>query len=89
VDNFRLADDPEVKYLVEALRPALRQRSNVTVMRVKAVVDMAEKAARAMKPGASSKKHPVNKPIGPLVAVRSTVIWGIVEVPISQPIYFP
>jgi len=70
---------PEV---VEALRPALRQRSTVTVMRIKAVVDMAVKAVRAMKPGTSSKKHPANKPIGPIVAVRSTVIWGIVEIPV-------
>ncbi|MGA8554708.1 MAG: hypothetical protein WB630_09835 [Candidatus Acidiferrales bacterium] len=60
--------------VVEALCPALRQRSNVTVMRIKPVVDMAEKAVRAVKPGASSKKHPANKPIGPIVAVRSTVI---------------
>ena len=68
--------------VVEALRPAFRQRSNVTVMRIKAVVDMAVKAARAVKPGASSKKHPLNKPIGPIIAVRSTIIWGIVEVPV-------
>jgi hypothetical protein len=68
--------------VVEALRPAPRQRSNVTVMRIIAVVDMAVKAARAVKPGASSKKHTANKPIGPIVAVRSTVIWGIVEVPV-------
>ncbi len=66
--------------VVEALRPALRQRPNVTVMRIKAVVDMAEKAVRAVKPRTSSKKHPANKPIGPIVAVRSAVIWGIVEV---------
>ena len=70
---------PEV---VEALRPALRQRSNVTVMRIKAVVDMAVKVAMAVKPGASSKKHSAHKPIGPIVAVRSTVIRGIVEVPV-------
>jgi hypothetical protein len=68
--------------VVEALRPAFRQRSSVTVMRIEAVVDMAEKAVRAVKPGASSKKHPANKPIGPIIAVRSTVIRGIVEVPV-------
>jgi hypothetical protein len=66
--------------VVEALRPALRHRPRVTVMRIKPVVDMAEKAVRAVKPGASSKKHPLNKPIGPIIAVRSTIIWGIVEV---------
>ncbi len=68
--------------VVEALRPAPRQRSNVTVMRIKAVVDMAVKAVRAVKPGASSKKYPANEPIGPIVAVRSTVIWFIVEIPV-------
>ncbi len=68
--------------VVEALRPTLRHRSSVTVMRIKAVVDMAVKAVRAVKPGAGSKKHPAYKPVGPIVAVGSTVIWGIVEVPV-------
>jgi hypothetical protein len=66
--------------VVEALRPALRRRSNVTVMRIKAVVDMAVKAVRAVKPGASAKKHSANKPIRPVITVRRTVVWGIVEV---------
>jgi hypothetical protein len=68
--------------VVETLRPALRQRSNVTVMRIEAVVDMAVEAVWAVKPGTSSKKHPANKPIGPIVAIRSTVIRCIVEVSI-------
>jgi hypothetical protein len=66
--------------VVEALGAALRERSCVTMMRIIAVVDVAEKAVGAVKPGASSKKHPANKPIRAIVAVRSTVIWGIVEV---------
>src|SRR5579863_2465005 len=68
--------------VVEALSPALRQRPNVTVMRVIAVVDMAVEAVMSVKPGASSNKQPANKPIGPIVAVRSAVIRGIIEVPI-------
>jgi hypothetical protein len=68
--------------VVETLRPALRQRSNVSVMRIKAVVDMAVKAVTAVKPGTSSNKYPANKPIGTIVTVRSTVIRSIVEVPI-------
>ena len=68
--------------VVEALRPVLRQRSNVTVMRIKAVVHMAVKAVRTVKPGARSNKHALNKPIGPVIAVRSTVIWLVVEVPV-------
>src|SRR5579863_207334 len=68
--------------VVEALRPALRQRSNVTVMRIKAIVDMAVKAVTAVKPGTRSNKYPANKPVGPIVSVRSTVIRGVVEIPI-------
>jgi hypothetical protein len=68
---------PEV---VEALRPALRHRSSVTVMRIKTVIDMSVKAVTAVKPRACSNKQPASKPIRPVVAVRSTVIGLIVEV---------
>jgi len=68
---------PEV---VEALRPALRQRSSVTVMRIEPVVDMSVKAVRTVKPWACSEKYAANKPIRAVVAVRSTVIRSIVEV---------
>ncbi len=71
--------------VVEALRSALRRRSSVTVMRIKPVIDMSVKAVRAVKPRACSKKHPANKPIRPVVAVRSTVIGGIVEVSVRTP----
>jgi hypothetical protein len=66
--------------VVEALRTALRQRPSVTVMRIKPVIDMSVKTVRAVKPRARSKKHPAHKPIRTVVAVRSTVIGGIVEV---------
>jgi hypothetical protein len=71
--------------VVESLRSAIRQRSSVTVMRIKPVIDMSVKAVRAVKPRACSKKHPANKPIRPVVAVRSTVIRGIVEVSVRTP----
>lgn len=66
--------------VVEALCPALRQRSNVTVMRIKAVVDMAVKLSVAVKPRACSNKQSANKPIRPVITVGSTVIRSIVEV---------
>jgi hypothetical protein len=69
--------------VVELLRAMFRQRSTVTVMRVIAVVDVAVEAMRAVKPGASSDKYPANKPIRPIVAVGSTVIGSIVEIPIG------
>ena len=68
--------------VVEALRPALRQRTSVTVMRIKAVVDMSEKAGMAVKPGARSNKQSAHKPIRPIVAVRSTIVRSVVEVPV-------
>lgn len=66
--------------VVKALRPAFRQRSVVTVMRIKPIIDMPVKIVRAMKPRACSNKYPASKPIRPVVTVRSTVVWGIVEV---------
>jgi hypothetical protein len=68
--------------VVELGLPAPRHRSNVAVMRVKAVVNVTVKAARAVKPGTSSKEDPADKPIGPIVAIGSTVIGLIVKVPI-------
>lgn len=68
--------------MVEALRAALRHRSSVTVMRVKAVVNMSVKAVSAVKPRAGSKKHSADKPIGPVITVRRTVVRGVVEIPV-------
>ncbi len=66
--------------VVEGFRSTLRQWSVVAVMGIEAIVDMAVKAMRAMEPRTGSNKHPANKPIGPVITVRSTVIRGIVEV---------
>jgi len=43
--------------VVKALRPAFGQRSNVAVMRIKAVVDVAVKAGVTVEPGACSNEH--------------------------------
>jgi sulfite exporter TauE/SafE len=69
--------------VVERRFSAPRQRSNVAVMRIIAVVDVAVEAVRAVKPRASADKHPASEPIGSIVAVGSTVIGRIVEVPIG------
>jgi hypothetical protein len=69
--------------VVELRLPAPRYRSVVSVMRIKAVVNVAIEAAWAVKPGTSSKECPAHKPIGPIVAIGSTVVRLIVEVPIG------
>jgi hypothetical protein len=66
----------------ERLFPALRSRPVVTVMRIVAVVDVAVEATGAMEPGASSEEDPANEPIGPIVAIGSALIWGIVKIPV-------
>ena len=66
--------------VIEAHRAALRQRSSVPVVRIKAIINVAVETMRAMKPGTSPEKNSANKPIGTIVAVRSTVIWSIVEI---------
>ena len=68
--------------VVELPFSTARQGSIVAMMRVKAVVDVAVEPVRAVKPRTSAKKHPANKPVGPIVAIGGAVIWGIVKVPI-------
>jgi hypothetical protein len=69
--------------VVERRLSAPRQRSNVTVMRIIAVVDVAVEAVRAVKPRAGANKHAASEPIGTIVSIRSTVVGSIVEVPIG------
>jgi hypothetical protein len=69
--------------VVEGLFAAPRKRSSVAVVGIKAVVDMAVKVARAAEPMTSADKHPVHKPIGPVVAVGCAVVWSVVEVSVG------
>jgi hypothetical protein len=66
--------------MIEGPRSTLGQRAVVTMMRIETVVDMAVKAGTSVEPGASSNKHSANKPVGSIVAIRSTVIRLVVEV---------
>ena len=68
--------------VVEALRPALWHRSSVTVVRIKAVVNMAVKAARAMKPGTCPDEGPVLKPFRAVVPKGSACKWSRIEIPV-------
>lgn len=68
--------------MVEPLLPALRKRSVVSVARIKAVVNVAIKAARSVEPGAGPDKYSANKPIGPIVAVGSAIIRRVIEIPV-------
>jgi hypothetical protein len=71
--------------MIEGLISAFRMWTNVAVMRIKAVIDMAVKVARPVKPRAGSDEHAACKPLGPIVPIRGAVVWGIVVVAIRAP----
>ena len=58
------------------------QRSFISVMRIKPVINVAAKVGRPVEPGACANKYPGDKPVRPVVAVWCTVIWRIREVSI-------
>jgi hypothetical protein len=68
--------------VVERSLPAIRHRSYVAVMRIVAVIDVAIEAMWTMEPRPGSDEDPTNEPISPIVAIGSTVVWGIVKVPV-------
>ena len=68
--------------VVEGLFAALGHRSSVTAPGIIAAIDVAVESVPAMEPGAGSKKDSAIKPIGPVVAVGSAIVRGIVEVAI-------
>jgi len=69
--------------MVEGCFPVTRQRPVITVMRVVAVINMAEEPTRTVEPGSSSQKHSADKPVRPVIAVRSAVVRSIVEVSVG------
>src|ERR1700688_4369033 len=68
--------------VVEGFLPATRQRPVITVMRVVPVINMPVEATRAVEPGSGSQKHSADKPVRPVIAVRSAVVRSVVEVSI-------
>jgi hypothetical protein len=71
---------------VEVIKPLLtvpRQRTVVTVTRVKAVVDVAVKAVVAVKPWTGANEDPTVEPVGAVVSVGGAVIGSVIEVSIG------
>ncbi len=66
--------------MVEGGRPMFRHRSVIAVMRVIAVVNVADKAARAMKPGTGADEDSAYEPVGTIVAIRSAIVRRIVKI---------
>jgi hypothetical protein len=58
------------------------QRSVVPETGIKAVVNVSVKTTRTVKPGTGSDEESADKPVGAIIAIGSTVIGWIVEVPV-------
>jgi len=60
-----------------------RQRAVITVMRVKAVVNVTVESMGTVKPGSCADKDTAGKPVRAVIAIRSAIIWRIFEVPVG------
>jgi hypothetical protein len=69
--------------VVEGLFVSLGHWTCVSVSRIVAVVDVAVEAAVAVVPGTGTDEDSAGEPVGTIVAVRSTGVWGVVKVPVG------
>ncbi len=69
--------------MVEGSFAAVWKGSGVTTARIETVVDMAVKAAGAVKPGTGAEEEAAHEPVRPVVAVGGTVIRLEIEVAIG------
>jgi hypothetical protein len=69
--------------VVERLLSALGHRSGIAVMRVVAVVYVAIKAVRTVKPRAGTDEHPATVPIRPVISVGGAVIRSVVVISVG------
>jgi len=69
--------------MIEPLLAALRQGSAVSVVGIKAVVNVAVEAAVSVEPRAGSDEYTAQKPVGPIVAVGCAVVGSVIEVAVG------
>ena len=67
----------------ERVFPAFWQWTMVAVARIVALVDVAIKPMRPVKPGAGPDEYSSSEPIRTIVAVGCTIIWSIGEVAVG------
>ena len=66
--------------MIERLVSPGRMWTNVTVMWIEAVINVAMEVAWAVEPGTGSDEHAAIEPLGPVVPVWGAVVWGNVVV---------
>src|SRR5580693_4370065 len=68
--------------MIECLRTTCGHRASVSMVRIEAVIHVAMKTRRAMEPRSDTDEDAVNKPIRPVVPIRSTAIRRVIEISI-------
>jgi hypothetical protein len=69
--------------VVEGLGTALGHWACVSVSRIVTIVDVAVEAAVAVVPGTGTDEDSAGEPVGAIVAVRGTRVWGVVKVAVG------
>jgi hypothetical protein len=64
--------------VIEGPFSTLRMGTNVSMMRIEAVINVPVEVARAVEPRACSDEHPTAEPLRTIVSVRRAVVRGIV-----------
>ena len=62
---------------------AARERSVVTVLRVKAIINVAVKTTTTMEPRTRANENPARKPIWSIVPIWSTGVRRVIKVPVG------
>ncbi len=65
--------------MIECLRTTRGYRALISMMRIKAVIHMPVKTRRAVEPRSCTDKYAINKPIRPIVPIRSAAIRRVIE----------
>jgi hypothetical protein len=68
--------------VIEGPLSTLRMWTSVAVMWIEAVINVAAEVVGAAKPTAGSDKHAIGEPLGTVVPIWGTVVWGEVVVAI-------
>jgi hypothetical protein len=62
--------------MIEGLISTRRMWTNVAVMWIEAVINVAVELVGAVEPRASSDEHATVEPLGPVVTIWGAVVWG-------------
>lgn len=68
--------------VIEGPLSTLRMWTNVAVMRIEAVINVAAEVVGAVEPRAGSDEHAAGEPLGTIVPIWGAVVWGEVVVAI-------